>query len=309
MSLMRRALLAGSTNEWLRRQATKQRFVRSAVSRFMPGETIDDALRAAAELGRERLDTIVTQLGENVTDRSEAMAVLEHYRAVLARLPATGLDTEVSVKLTQLGLDLDPELAVANTIDLARRSAAIGRRLWIDMEASNYVERTLDVYRKVLAHEKLVGVALQAYLHRTAADLESLIPLGCAIRMVKGAYQEPPEVAMPKKADVDESFFRLSARLLDDDARRAGCHVTIATHDRNLIGRLIAAAGQRGVGKDGYEFAMLYGIQRAEQQRLVAAGHRTRVLISYGASWFPWYMRRLAERPANVWFVVKSLAG
>jgi len=306
---MRRALLAGSTNEWLRRQATRRRFVRSAVSRFMPGETIDDALRAAGELQRERIGTIVTQLGENLADRSDAQAVLDHYRGVIDRLPATGLDCEVSVKLTQLGLDLDPDLALANTVDLARRSAAIGRRLWIDMEASNYVERTLDVYRKVLAHEKLVGVAMQAYLHRTAADLESLIPLGCAIRMVKGAYQEPPEIAMAKKADVDESFFRLSARLLDDDARRAGCHVTIATHDRALIGRWIAAAEQRGVGKDGYEFAMLYGIQRAEQLRLVAAGHRIRVLISYGASWFPWYMRRLAERPANVWFVVKSLAG
>ena len=309
MSLMRRMLLAGSTNEWLRQQATRRRFVRSAVSRFMPGETIDDALRAAGELKRERLGTIVTQLGENVTGRSEALAVLDHYRGVLDRLPATGLDCEVSVKLTQLGLDLDPDLAVASTIELAQRSAAIGQRLWIDMESSAYVERTLDVYRRVLAREKHVGVAIQSYLHRTAADVEALIPLGCAIRMVKGAYQEPPDIAMPRKADVDESFFRLCARLLDEDARRAGCHLTIATHDRALIARLIAAAGQRGVAKDGYEFAMLYGIQRAEQTRLAAGGYRMRVLISYGPSWFPWYMRRLAERPANVWFVVRGLAG
>jgi len=142
------------------------------------------------------IDFKLPELGENVTDRSEALAVLEHYRDVIARLPATGLDTEVSVKLTQLGLDLDPELAVTSTIELAQKSAAIGRRLWIDMEASPYVERTLDVYRRVIAREKLVGVCLQAYLHRTAADLESLIPLGCAIRMVKGAYQEPPDIAL-----------------------------------------------------------------------------------------------------------------
>jgi len=309
VSLMRRMLLAGSTNEWLRRQAMQRRFVRSAVTRFMPGESVDDALRAAGELQGQSIATIITNLGENVSERSEAQAVLDHYRQVLDRLPATGLDTEVSVKLTQLGLDLDPALAVAHTIDLARRSAAIGRRLWIDMESSAYVERTLEVYRQVLAQEKQVGVCLQAYLHRTAADLESLIPLGCAIRMVKGAYQEPPEVAMPRKADVDESFFRLSGRLLDEDARRAGCHVTLATHDRALIGRLIADAERRGVPRSGYEFALLYGIQRGEQLRLAAAGHRVRVLISYGSSWFPWYMRRLAERPANVWFVVRGLAG
>jgi proline dehydrogenase len=309
VSLMRRMLLAGSQSEWLRQQATRRRFVRSAVSRFMPGETIDDALRAAAALQSERLGTIVTQLGENISDSGEALAVLAHYHGVLDRLPASGLDTEVSVKLTQLGLDLDPALAVANTVELARRSAAIGRRLWIDMESSAYVERTLAAYRQIQAQEQQVGVCLQAYLHRTKADLESLIPLGCAIRMVKGAYQEPPEIAMPRKADVDYNYYRLCGRLLDEDARRAGCHVTIATHDRTLIGRLIADAERRGVPKDGYEFAMLYGIQHAEQVRLAAAGHRMRVLISYGGSWFPWYMRRLAERPANVWFVVRSMVG
>ena len=309
MGVMRRLLLAGSRSRWLRRQATRRAFVRRAVSRFMPGEALDDALRAAAELERGGLGTILTHLGENVTGRSEAAAVAAHYREVLDRLPDSGLGTEVSIKPTQLGLDLDLGLAADHTLDLAHRSAARGRRLWIDMESSDYVDRTLELYRRVREREPLVGVCLQAYLHRTAADLEALIPLGAAIRVVKGAYQEPPAVAMPRKADVDESFFRLCARLLADDARRAGCRLTAGTHDVPLLARLAAEAEARRVGRDGWEIAMLYGIQRAEQARLAAAGHRVRVLISYGASWFPWYMRRLAERPANVWFVLRGVLG
>ena len=301
--------MAGSQSPWLRRQATRRRFVRRAVSRFMPGETLDDALAAAAALDARGLGTVLTHLGENITAAAEAEAVRRHYLEVLGRLPAAGLDAEVSVKLTQLGLDLDLDLAAEHARCLAERSAAHGRRLWIDMESSAYVDRTLEVYRRVREREPGVGLCVQAYLHRTARDLQALVPLGAAVRVVKGAYQEPAGNAMRRKRDVDESFFRLCERLLAEDARRAGCRLTIATHDRDLIGRLAAGASARGVPLEAYEIAMLYGIQRPEQARLAAVGHRVRVLISYGDSWFPWYMRRLAERPANVWFVARGLLG
>jgi proline dehydrogenase len=175
------------------------------------------------------------------------------------------------------------------------------------MESSPYVDPTLDLFRRARAVSPRVGIALQAYLYRTAADIESLVPLGAAIRLVKGAYLEPPSVAYPKKADVDENFYKLACRLLADDAQGAGGLLHIATHDPRLADRLVAFIDAHHVPRTAYEYAMLYGIQRPLQQRLVAAGRPLRVLIAYGDYWFPWYMRRLAERPANVWFVVKNI--
>src|SRR5882762_5891403 len=179
--------------------------------------------------------------------------------------------------------------------------------VWIDMESSPYVDPTLDLFRRARARSARIGVALQAYLYRTADDIESLLPLGAAIRMVKGAYLEPSSVAYPKKADVDNNFYALSCRLLTEGARHQGSLLHIATHDPKLADRLTAFIDERKVPRAAYEFAMLYGIQRPLQRRLVAAGRPLRVLIAYGEYWFPWYMRRLAERPANVLFVVKNL--
>jgi proline dehydrogenase len=184
-----------------------------------------------------------------------------------------------------------------------------GNFVWIDMESSPYVEPTLALFRRVRARTPLVGIALQAYLYRTGKDVETLIPLGAAIRIVKGAYLEPADVAFPKKSDVDENFFRLCTRLLAPDARRPGAILHIATHDVALADRLSAHIAQNDVPASAFEFAMLYGIQRGQQARLAAAGKRLRVLISYGEHWFPWYMRRLAERPANVWFVLRTMFG
>ena len=177
------------------------------------------------------------------------------------------------------------------------------------MESSPYVDPTLDLFRRTRARSPRIGIALQAYLYRTADDVESLVPLGSAIRLVKGAYLEPASVAYPKKSDVDENFYTLSCRLLADDARKAGGLLHMATHDPVLVDRLTAFIDEHRVPASAYEFAMLYGIQRPLQQRLVASGRPLRVLIAYGEYWFPWYMRRLAERPANVWFVVKNLFG
>jgi proline dehydrogenase len=309
MSLMRKALLAGSTNPWLRERATKTAFVRRSVSRFMPGETSDEAVRAAQALKPQGITTILTRLGENLTAEEEFEEVTTHYLDVLDRVAAAGLDAHISIKPTQLGLDLDPALCDRNLIRLIERAGARQNFVWIDMEGSPYVEPTIALFTRMRARTERVGIALQAYLYRTEKDIESLIPLGSAIRIVKGAYLEPPDVAFPKKADVDENFFRLCTRLLSADARRPGALLHIATHDIALIDRLSAHITKNDVPSSAYEFAMLYGIQRGQQARLAAQGKRLRVLISYGEHWFPWYMRRLAERPANVWFVVRTMFG
>jgi proline dehydrogenase len=309
MALIRKALLAASTNAWLRERAMRQPFVRRSVSRFMPGERIDDALPAATTLERQGIRTILTHLGENLARLEEAEAVTAHYLDVLDRVATAGLDAHISVKPTQLGLEHDPAICQRNLDKLIDRAAARGNFVWIDMESSPYVDATLKLFTTSRARSDRIGVALQAYLHRTASDIETLAPLGSAIRLVKGAYLEPPSIALPTKADVDENYFRLACRLLDDDARKMpGALLHIATHDMTVGNRLLAFIDERRVPASAYEFAMLYGIQRSQQQRLAREGQRLRVLIAYGEYWFPWYMRRLAERPANLWFVARNLA-
>ena len=309
MSVMRNTLLALSTNAWMRDRATKTAFVRRSVSRFMPGEQIEDALRAAAELKPQGITTILTKLGENLTRVEEAEQVTLHYLDVLDRVAAAGLDAQISIKPTQLGLDLDRSLCERNLDRVIARAEQRNNFVWIDMESSTYVDRTLELYRRTRAKTPRVGIALQAYLHRTEKDVESLVPLGAAIRIVKGAYLEPPEIAFPKKADTDENYYRLCTRLLAPDARKPGAILHIATHDVRLADRLAGYIAQNNVPESAYEFAMLYGIQRGQQARLAREGKRLRVLVSYGEYWFPWYMRRLAERPANVWFVFRTMFG
>jgi proline dehydrogenase len=306
MGLVRNLLLAGSQSPWLRERATRYRFVRRAVSRFMPGETADDALAAAQQLQAHHIETVFTHLGENITDAAEARLVADHYLQVLDQIRARGLSSEVSVKLTQLGLDLSSADCYTNLKRIVEHAGA-GSTVWIDMESSSYVDVTLELYRRARMAHPNVGVCLQAYLYRTEDDIAALMPIGPAIRLVKGAYREPSDIAFPRKKDVDENFFTLAHRLLDEPARRAGVRTAVATHDRALIRRIADFAGSIGLAKDQYEFQMLYGIQRPELVRLVREGYRARVLIAYGSYWFPWYMRRLAERPANVWFVARNL--
>jgi proline dehydrogenase len=306
---MRKMLLAGSTNAWLRDRATRTAFVRRSVARFMPGEHIDDALGAAKALQGDHITTILTRLGENLTKVEEAEQVTQHYLDVLDKVAAAGLDAHISIKPTQLGLDLDRALCERNMDRIIERAEQRGNFVWIDMESSPYVDPTLELFRRTRAKSSRVGIAIQAYLYRTEKDVESLVPLGSAIRIVKGAYLEPPDVAFPKKSDVDENFYRLCTRLMRPDAVKAGCLVHIATHDIGLADRLSDYVAHNKVPSSAYEFAMLYGIQRAQQLRLAREGRRLRVLVSYGEYWFPWYMRRLAERPANVWFVVRTMFG
>ncbi|GBC77533.1 Proline dehydrogenase [bacterium HR08] len=306
MGVLRTLLLAGSQNRWLRERAPRYRFVRRAVERFIPGETLEAALQAGLTLQEQGIGTVFTYLGENITDAREAEAVAAHYAEVLARIRAWPQPAEVSVKLTQLGLDLDPELCAANLRRILD-AAAPHQTVWIDMESSPYVDITLETYRRARAVYPNVGVCLQAYLYRTERDLLSLLPLRPAIRLVKGAYREPPDRAFPRKRDVDANFFALAQRLLGEEARRNGVRAAIATHDRALIRRIAAFAAAVGIPRSETEFQMLYGIQREEQQRLAREGYRMLVLISYGSSWFPWFMRRLAERPANLLFLLRHL--
>ena len=307
MGIMRSAFLAGSQNRWLRERAQKYRFVQRAVSRFMPGEDVGAALAAARDLKPQKIGAVLTCLGENLTKLEEADQVAGHYLEVLDRIKEASLDAEVSVKPTHLGLDLSREACEKHVDRLAERAAAAGTWIWVDMESSAYTDATLEIYRSARARHPNVGLCVQAYLRRTPSDLDKLIPMGAGIRLVKGAYLEPAEKAFPSKKEVDAHYLDLSRRLLGPEAQKAGVRAIFGTHDGVLIRRIEEEARAAGLPPRSLEFQMLYGIRRQEQERLAAAGYRFRVLISYGDAWFAWYMRRLAERPANVWFMIRSL--
>jgi proline dehydrogenase len=307
MSLMRKALLAASTNAFLRERAMKTAFVRRSVVKFMPGERVEDAIAAAKALQPQGINTILTRLGENITHIDEAKEVFDHYMKVIGLVKASGIDAEISIKPTQLGYDQNPDLCYDYCIRLLQQIEATGNFFWLDMESSPYVEGTITLFKRLRAKSDRVGIAIQAYLHRTEKDVEELVALGSAIRLVKGAYLEPATVAFPQKSDVDANYFKLASRLLQDDNTRPGALLHIATHDLGLQARLQQVIRERKVDQSRYEFAMLFGIQTGRQQELGRQGIRVRCLISYGEYWFPWYMRRLAERPANVWFVAKNM--
>jgi proline dehydrogenase len=306
MSLMRSLLLAASQNRWLSDHASHYQFVRKSVSRFMPGETLDDALAAAQTLRNKKVGTVFTHLGENISDRAEAQQVADHYLEVLNRIRQKGLQTEVSVKPTQLGLDLSPDLCFEHLKAIIAR-APKESIVWIDMEASNYVDPTLDLYRRALAEFPNVGLCLQAYLYRTKDDLAKLLPLHPSIRLVKGAYMEPANIAFPRKADVDENYFVLGKLLLQAKKDKLCVRAAFGTHDVQMIRRLSEHAVQQGFAKSEFEVQMLYGIQRAEQDRLAQDGCTSIVLVAYGTFWYPWFVRRLAERPANLWFMLRNV--
>jgi proline dehydrogenase len=327
MPLLRSILLAAAQNRFLRDHASHYKFVRRTVSRFMPGESLADALAAAQSLRTKNIAAVFTHLGENVADRSEATEVTNHYLSALnqihdsiAQLGAAptgsvgaGLDStqsrvpmEISVKLTQLGLDLDPAICYDNLRRIIERENKTVT-LWIDMESSEYVDRTLAVYQKAQENFGNIGICLQAYLKRTQNDLEQLLPLKPAIRLVKGAYNEPPSIAFANKAAVDENYFALAKQMLQAQKSGQCQRAAFGTHDVTLIHRLADFAASQNIPKQDFEVQMLYGIQRAEQERLAAAGHRSVVLVAYGTFWYPWFVRRLAERPANLTFLLRNL--
>jgi proline dehydrogenase len=302
--IARRILLWASRNRWLKERLPRLRFMQRAVRRFMPGEQIGDAFTAAAPLQeRHGIASEYTKLGENLTRIEEADAVANHYLGVYDGIAERHLDGEVSVKLTQLGFDLDTEATYAHCVRLATRATEIGSWFWIDMEDSSYVERTIVLFERLRAdgHAR-TGLCLQSYLRRTPADVERLLPLGPAIRLVKGAYDEKSSVAFRSKAEIDAAFVSLSVTML-----RAGARLGLGTHDVRLVEQIASQAAAAGIGRDAFEVQMLYGIRANEQQRLAREGYKVRVLIAYGDAWYPWYVRRLAERPANVVFALRQL--
>src|SRR5467141_977654 len=278
MSLMRSMLLAASQNQWLRHRAANYPFVRHSVSRFMPGETLDDALGAAEILRGKKIGAVFTHLGENIKDHAEAQQVAEHYLEVLKRIREKGLQAEISVKLTQLGLDLSPDLCFEHLHAIIER-AEKDSIVWVDMEASNYVDATLDLYRRALKTHPNIGICLQAYLHRTKDDLAKLLPLRPSIRLVKGAYNEPPEIAFARKQDVDENYFELGKQMLRAKKENRCVRVAFGTHDVALIRRLADGASTESCTKIDFEVQMLYGIQRTEQERLASEGCTSIVLV------------------------------
>lgn len=304
---MRRLLLWMAGNRWLRDRLPRLRFARRAVRRFMPGEDAEAALAAGEAFRRDGIATMFTRLGENLAAIEEADEVAEHYLGMIDAIAARGLDGEVSVKLTQLGFDLDVERTMAHVDRLAERAGAAGQTLWIDMESSAYAEGTIAFYERLKARHHDTGLCLQAYLRRTAADVQRLLPLEPAIRLVKGAYAEPASIAYQRRGDVDANYVALAVSMLE--AARAGRAVEIGlgTHDVRLIEQIAAHAAALGLPKTAFEVQMLYGIREDEQRRLAREGYPVRDLIAYGEAWYPWYMRRLAERPANVVFALRQL--
>jgi len=304
--MLRKLLLWGSDNVFFSNHVARFPFVKRAVRRFMPGETSGEAIEEAVRLGDSRIRSVLALLGENVTEADEANDVTQHYQDVLREIAARGLDAEISVKPTQLGIDIGSDVVAANLERILNTAEERGHFVWIDMEGSGYVDRTLDLYRAARARHRNTGVCLQAYLRRTAEDLAALLPINPSIRLVKGAYAEPQEVAFPRKKDVDRNYFQLAQTLLRE-VGKGEVRAAFATHDARLIRRIEDEAAQLGIARGDLEFQMLYGIGTAKQKELAVQGYRVGVHISYGTAWFPWYMRRLAERPANLWFVMRKM--
>ena len=306
---MRRILLWMAGNRWLRDRIPRLWFARRAVRRFMPGEDAASALDAGVKFQVEGISTLYTRLGENLTKLEEADEVAAHYLGLLDEIRERRLDGEISVKLTQLGFDLDEERTFEHAAAIAAKSAQSSRTFWIDMEGSPYVERTVAFYERLKAQHPNTGVCLQSYLKRTAADIQRLLPLSPEIRLVKGAYAEPATIAYQSRHDVDTNYVALCVTLLD--AMKAGTRVRLGlgTHDVRLIEQIAAHAAAIGLPKTSFEVQMLYGVRMDQQRRLAREGYLVRDLVAYGEAWYPWYMRRLAERPANVVFALRQIFG
>src|SRR5690349_165828 len=303
---MRRVFLWAARNRWLKERLPKLPFMSRAVRRFMPGETLEDAPAAALPLQAAGIGTMYTRLGENLERVEEADEVAAHYLHVIDQIAAAGINGEISVKPTQLGLDLDRELCLSHLVRLAERAASAGSYLWIDMEGSAYTDATIELYESLRAVQPKTGICLQAYLRRTASDIARLRPLDPAIRLVKGAYDEPEAIAFRNRRQVDSNYVGLAVSFLLDGRGRP-IRLGLGTHDVDLIQQIADGVQAAGTGRDGFEVEMLYGIRTGEQHRLARSGYRVATLIAYGEHWYPWYMRRLAERPANVTFAIRSL--
>ena len=299
---LRSGFLWAAHRRSLQRVATGLPLTRGVVWRFVAGETMDQALGALERLRDVGFHTTADVLGESVTDAGMAEDAAERYVRLLDALAARGLDGNVSLKLTQMGLDLDPDLCRVNVARVVGHAAELGAFVRVDMEDHTRTEATLDLVHELHATLDNVGTVIQAYLRRSADDIERLDQAGIRVRLCKGAYDEPASVAYAHKAEVDESFGRLMERLLE-----AGAYPALATHDERIVERARRFADARGIGPERFEFQMLYGVRRDLQERLRRQGYTVRVYVPFGREWYPYFMRRLAERPANVLFITRSV--
>lgn len=291
-----------SKSERFKNFLTRFKSFNNVTRRFVAGENLTDAVEAIRKLNHQGISASFDHLGESITSEKETQAEVDEYVHVLDSIHETGLDSNVSVKLTQLGLDVSQELCYANTRKIVEAARRYQNFVRIDMEESSKTDATIQVFKRLRAEFDNVGIVIQSYLYRSEKDIEDLLKLNARIRLCKGAYKEPPSVAFPNKSDVDANYVKLTGLLLS-----SGIYHGLATHDQNMISSAIQFAKEQGISSDNYEFQMLYGIRRDLQQKLVREGYRMRVYVPYGRYWYPYFMRRLAERPANIWFVLRNV--
>jgi proline dehydrogenase len=304
MPLLRSLFIALSHNRPLRRFSERSKLGVRLSSRFVAGMEIDDALRVAESINKQGMAVTIDSLGESVTSEAEARAAAQIYHLLLDAIFARKLNANISVKLTQMGLNLSPSLAEEIAEGLAQHAKATGSFVRIDMEDSSLTQATRDIVRRLHAKPELrgaIGIVIQAYLYRSRADIEQLVADGIRVRLCKGAYNEPLAVAFPRKADVDANYVRLAGVLLSSSTYHG-----LATHDEAMIAAVKSFASQHGIEPSRFEFQMLFGVRRDLQRRLVREGYNVRVYLPFGSDWYPYFMRRLAERPANVLFLARN---
>ena len=305
MALLKNILLWTSKNDWMSQKLPKYKFVQNSLSRFMPGELLSDALEECKKLEYSEYGTIITYLGENVNLEEDTYQVVDHYRNALIVIDKTSLNTLISVKLTQLGLDFDKNLCMENLNQLLKLAKNYNSIIWIDMEEYCYLEQTLEIFKKMSKNYHNIGITLQAYLHRTTQDLDELLSYATNLRLVKGAYNENSSVAIKNKDDIDTNYMNLSKKMLSKDILNNGFKPSFATHDDRIIDYIINEAERNLISSDTYEFNMLYGIRKKLQKEILESNQNIKILISYGEQWFPWYIRRIAENPKNLFLLLK----
>jgi proline dehydrogenase len=305
--MLRSIFLYLSAAGWARSLVTHLGIARRATRRFVAGETLDEAVSVANTLNEKGASVSLDLLGENVHNEADSRRATANYIGTLEAINIHQLNANISVKLTQLGLDISEDLVLDNMRQILKKAHEIGTSVNIDMEASQYVDATLRIFHTLNGDFENVGIVIQAYLYRSEADMHQLAAEGATVRLCKGAYKEPLTIAFPDKADVDSNFVLLVELYMAEKYRQKGAYLKVATHDPNMIAATKAFVSQEGINSNEFEFQMLYGIRQATQDELIRDGYRLRVYVPYGTEWYPYFMRRLAERPANIWFILKNL--
>lgn len=305
---LRHILIYLSHATWARDLVSSFTVAKQVAGRFVAGETAEEAMATTRELNEKGMLVTLDYLGESVKDSAEAIASKDEILSLFKMIDDTGGRANVSVKLSQLGLKIDTALALDNLRQILQEARKFNNKVRIDMEESQVVDATLDIYRTVRDEDGFdnVGVVIQSYLYRSEEDVRRLVEEGAWVRLCKGAYAEPPEVAYPDKADTDANFVKLTKMMLSEEARQNGVYLGVATHDEDMIDAAVQYVQAQQIPKDAFEFQMLYGIRRELQETLVQKGYKLRIYVPYGTAWYPYFVRRLAERPANLWFFISN---